>query len=253
MRLLLAIILSLGLAACSKNLAKHTLYPYTDNRATLAEQNIKNVMIATINLGIPSRHYLTTSEQYIDEQLSQYLKAHHINVIGNRAFEQQWKNAERSHGATYNNLTGQKTSAFEPALTQTINAIFTNYPSLDAIIFTDLIEIPIKYQQAAQRYAEWHGVRRRIKVEGIGEGVLSNFNWEQEVDAISLSVAIVNREQQLVFQSAGGIQVAQALILGTKSAEFNRRNDLLNNIKEIEQAIKIALHPVIPMKGYPKK
>lgn len=249
MRFWTIIVLLFCLAACSATY-NATIYPYIDKRQA-ASPALHNVMLASVNLGIPSRHYLASHEEAIDEQLQAYLKKHDYTVQGNKGFQQQWKNAEQRYGTLFNPATGQQTAAHTQALQDVLQAVFTNHPTLDAIIFTDLIETPVYYQSASRRFAEWHGVHRSVKVEGIGTGVNDSFNWAEPVDAISIAVSVFDRQQNLVFHSVGGIQVVQALFIGNNTAEFRRRNDLLINNKEIMEGIELALHPLIPMDDYP--
>lgn len=214
-------------------------------------------MIAPINFGVPSRLYLQSHKQTTDQYVMQYLKKHHVHVYSNKPFEQLWHNAEAEFGLLFNRTTGKNTLAHQQAFTKTLQTLFDNNPRLDAIVFTDLIEVPLSYQQSLQRKAEWHGVERRIKIEGIGEGTGMSFTLEQgadqEIDALSLMITVIDRQQQMIFQSIGGIQIAQALVAGNKGSSLNRRRDLLNSKKEITHAIKIAFHPFFEMKGYPKE
>ena len=137
------------------------------------------------------------------------------------------------------------------ALKESINKVFDQNPSLDAVIFTELISIKTTYQNNATRTAQWHGVTRKVKVQGLGEGVNDSFNWSQPVDAISVSIYVFNRDQNLILHSIGGIQVAQALELQNKRAIFKRRKDLLINEEEILEGVSLALYPLISMKNYP--
>lgn len=251
MRFLTVIILLAGLFGCSSNISKNTLYPYIDNRVNANQSTISRVMIASVNLGIPSRHYLTNHAAAVDRQVEAYLKKHGITVLSNKPFEQQWKNAEERYGALFNSMTGELTASHPHALQDSLSAVFSNNPNLDAVIFTDLIETRLQYQQASQRYTEWHGVQRRLKVEGVGEGIPTVFDWSYPVEGISIAISIYNRQHQLVFHSVGGIQVAQAIVLGNTSAEFRRRRDLLANEKEVLEGIQLAFHPFITMKKYP--
>lgn len=251
MRFFALLILLLTIAACSTSY-NATLYPFQDNRGQFASGKIQHVMIATSNYGLPSRHYLTRYESAIDEHVQTYLKKHGFTVHGNKSFEQQWKYAQERLGPVFNATTGQKTQVYDEAIKSAASQVFANNPTLEAIIFTDLIETPVQYQMASQRYADWHGVRRRVKMEGIGDGVPEHFDWSEKLDAISLSITVLNRNLDMIFHSIGGIQVAQALVLGNNSANFRRRNDLLVNTNEINEAIALSLHPFIPMKNYPQ-
>lgn len=239
---------SLILAACSSHTNQATLYPYLDKTS----QPSKQVMIATINYGLPSRNYLVAHEAFIDEEIRNYLKKQGVQVVSSKIFAQQWHNATQRYGHLYNALSGEKTHFFAQALDDTLTTIFQQHPQLEAILFTDLIETPLLYEQASKRHAQWHGVQRRIKIEGIGEGVSTNFNWSEQVTGISLLSTLINRDKEVIFQSAGGIQVAEALVLSNSHASFQRRQDLLLNKKEIAEGIALSLHPWITMRKYPQ-
>ena len=252
MRFLSVVILLAGLFGCSSNISKNTLYPYIDNRVHVDKPAISQVMIASVNLGVPSRHYLTKYSDAVDRQIEAYLKKHEIRTVSNKPFEQQWKNAEERYGVLFNSISGELSSNHPNALKDSLDAVFANNPHLDAVVFTDLIETNLQYQEASQRYAEWHGVQRRLKIEGVGEGIPITFDWSYPVEGISIAISIYNRQHQLVFHSVGGIQVAQAIVLGNTSAQFRRRRDLLANEKEILEGIQLAFHPFISMKKYPQ-
>lgn len=213
-------------------------------------------MLAPINFDVPSRRYLQSHKATVDAYIIDYLKKHQYTVYNNKPFEQLWQQAEATFGVLFNRTTGRNTRAHQQAFEHALNTLFDNNPQLDAIVFADLIEVPLSYQNALQRKAEWHGVEKRIKVEGIGEGTGMSFTLEQgpeqDIEALSLMITVVDKQQRVVFQSVGGIQIVQALAASNKGSSLKRRRDLLNSEKDINHAIKIAFHPLIAMKGYPK-
>jgi hypothetical protein len=208
-------------------------------------------MISPFNFGVPSRNYLSKHESYTDDFVKKYLIEHGIKVTANKPLDVMWKKAKIDYGNIYNPSTGEMTTAYMPMLKTTLTKLFENQPQLDAIVFTNLIESRVQYKNGSTRVAEWNGVRRKVKVEGINDSITDDFNWAQIVDGISIEIYIFNREQQLIHHSAGGIQIAQALKMSSKSGQFIRRNDLLNKDAEINEGIELALHPLIPMKKYP--
>lgn len=237
------------IVACSSLNYKPTAYPYQIDQAAIKKQPINNVMVASINAGKPSRHYLQRHESFVDTRLSEYLEQHDIRLSSSRLFDFYWGKYKNQYG----NLTsaGRVTAGFKKAKQATLDDIFTQYPKLDAVIFTDLLETPVRYSNQDNRTAQWHGVMRQVKVEGIGEGFTTDFNWMKDVSGISIMVTIVNRQQEQVFQSIGGIQIAEALKIQNKSASFSRRHDLLRSNKEIDEGVKLALHPFIYWDGHP--
>ena len=241
----------ISIVSCSTNNYNPTVFEYDYNTVAQKSQPIKNIMIIPINFGVPSRHYLKKHEKDIDKHVETYLKDNDYSIISNRAFLNLWKKAIRQHGDMFNPNTGMHTQAFKPALIKTITHIFTNTPQLDAVIFTDLISVPVKYQNTSNRTAQWLGVQRKVKVEGLGSGVSGSFNWNQSVDGTALAIRLFNREQQQVLYNIGGLQIAQALVVKNNGGDFRRRRDLFHKTKEVAEGIAIAFHPLIDMKNYP--
>lgn len=240
-----------GIVACSSNHYNPTVYSYEFN-PDLAKKLNKQVMISPINYDKPSRHYLTEHEEPVDDTVKKYLKNSGYTVIPNKSFKSLWKKSEIEFGSPYNPSTGEMTSGFKPALQSTLQTLFKQNPQLDAVIFTDLIEVPVQYSNASKKIAQWNGVHRKVKVEGVGEDLTDEFNWSHAVDGISIVIHVVNRDQQLVQHSIGGMQIAQSIKLNNKNAKFSRRNDLLAHENEILEGVQLALHPWIIMKDYPQ-
>ena len=243
--------LAVILSACSSQNYNPTVYSYTFNEALAKQENINTVMIAPINFDKPSRYYLNKNSAKIDAVMKEYLTENGIKTRSTRLFERQWKKQLREYGDFIQPSTGLYNRHFKPALQQTLTKVFDQDPSLQAVIFTDIISTQTLYHNSSTRMAQWHGVERKLKVQGLGEGVSDSFNWAQPVDAISISVYIFNRQQELILHNVGGIQVAQALELQNSRAKFKRRKDLLNNEQEILEAVALSMHPLITMKNYP--
>ena len=210
-------------------------------------------MIAPINYSVPSRHYLIKYEDDIDNYVKEYLTESGFKVVSNKSFRSIWKKTVAQHGDMYNPSTGRMTPAFEQALDSALNKVFSLQPGLDAVLFTDLVEEQLIYSKGSKKSAEWSGVRRKIKIEGIDNDITDEFNWNKLVDGISLVTKLVNRNNDLLLHNKGGIQVAQAVEIHNKTGRFKRRNDLLQNEDEIMEGIQLALHPFVEMKGYPLK
>ena len=231
------------IVACGTNNYKPNSYDYQLNKEALQKETIKSVLIADINYLQPSRRYLNKKADFVDAQLEQFLLNRNVKVISNRVFTRQWDKKKTRFGNTYDANTGQQTSHFTSALTATLEQVFTSRPQLDAIIFTDLLSVSIEDAQSSMRTVQWHGVSRKVKVQGLGDGNEANIDWIKSINGISLAVHIINREQQQVLENVGGIQVAQTLNLQNKFTKLKRRKDLLQNENEIEEGIQLALQP----------
>ncbi len=241
------------LVACSSNHNIYNPYDYVFNEQLLTQKPIKNIMLIPINRQSPSRYYLTHHQEDIDLVVKDYLEDNGFSTPSNRTFKSLWRKAKRQYGDMYNPSTGLRTPAFKKAIESTLSQLFNQQPTLDAVLFTDLIEVPVKFEAESSRIATWNGVRRKLKVQGIGNGINNEFDWSQIVDGISITTYLYDRNQQLIFHSVGGIQVAQAMELKNNSGKFKRRKDLLTNKKEVKEGIQISLHPFIAIKGYLKQ
>ena len=238
-------------ASCSSRHYNPTAYQYV-HHSELQSADISTVTIAPVNYGTPSRSYLNRHAASINRQVSNYISDSGYNLIDTeQLFLQNWREAELQHGALFNPGTGHVTAARGQALSDTLSAVFDDNPDLDAIIFTDIIEVAVSYQSGSQRLARWHGVQRSAHFEGTGRSVDRHFDWNQAFDGISLAVFIFNRDGKLVFHSIGGIQISQSIYVSNNRGTIRRRSDLLRNTREIEEGIQLALHPFIIMANYP--
>ncbi|CAA0119543.1 Uncharacterised protein [BD1-7 clade bacterium] len=241
-------ILTTFLIACGSNLSNDTLYPYA-YRGT--EIEIATVMIAPINYGNPSRYYVRDKDPAVDRVTREYLEDRGVRVISNRPFESVWKKMPARYGVLIDPATGTNTAAFKDAINDTLSQLFSNNPRLDAVLFTDLIVKKTYYAERNGRLAEWDGIRRKVKVQGVAEDISGGFNWRQPIDAISIESHLIGRDLQVILHSVGGIQVADAFESVNGAGSFKRRNDLLTNTTEIREGIGLSLHPLFMFKGYP--
>lgn len=245
-------ILLAAIVACSSNNYNPTTFAY-EYHAERMKERPKAVMISPINYGNPSRHYLARHESTIDHTTRDFLKKQDIRTLSNKSFLSFWKKSEIEYGNTFNPSTGEKTATFRLALEQTLNNVFSQHPELDAVIFTDIIEVPVPNTTSLKKSLEWHGIQRKIKVEGIDDWATDDLKMSQTLDGISIEIHIFNRDLQLVHHSIGGIQIAQSLKVTNKKARFARRNDLLAAEDDINDGLVLAFHPWISMKNYPGK
>jgi len=244
-------LLATVLLACSSMEYNPTVIEYHINEAVVRDKGFRQVMIAPINVGKPSRIYLDKGDARVDRYVEDYLKQNGFEVVSNRPFESRWQQAQRKYGQVYDPSTGKFSRYYQSALAETLQQVFDGLPNLDAIVFTDLVEREIMFTDGMQHLARWDGVNRKLKLEGTGEGVPNDFNWQQNVDAVSLAINVYDRKLVNVFQSAGGLEVTDALNL--RASKFVRRSDVLENETNIEEGIQLAFHPFIVMDDYPGK
>ena len=248
----LSILALLFIAACSSTpTANLTAFSYEIDRERLAQNPLKRVIIAHVNLGGPSRNYLQDHEARVDRMVKSYLEEHEIKVLPTRLFEQRWKTAVRIYGNPYDPTSGrinQKTFAL--ILINVRDDLIKN-EELDAIIFTDLLEQEVAFSGGLKHLARWHGVSRKPTLQGPGDGVSSNFDWNKPAKAASLWVSIYDMELHRVFTSMGGLDTTQAIDTRSSSGRFVRRRSVLENDSHLEEGIELAFHPLIVMPKYP--
>ena len=242
---------ALGLIGCHSADFDIPVYPYTLD-PSIKKTPIKTVMIAPINIGLPSRLYLQKHEAHIDEMVKTYLRDHDFSILPEEQFTQYWLEAIHQFGDPYDPTSGRRNeNTFKQALIYTVNKL-NSAEKIDAIIFTDLIEVKTAFTTGFNHVARWHGVARNPRLQGAGDGVTEDFSWSQSVDAVSLEVSILNPQLQGLFQSVGGIELTQAIDLKASKPDFVRARTVLSNDGFIQEGIAIAFHPLIEYADYPK-
>lgn len=251
-RILIPLIAALLLTACSsQSVENHTAYPFQINDELMAQLTGKNLIIATINLGIPSRNYLQSSERRIDKKIGVYLEEHGYNIVPSKIFKLAWHSAERTYGQSYDPSTGKRNQkAFTQALVTTTKQLLENH-EIDGIVFTDLLEHEIQFSSGMKHFSRWHGVTRKPSLQGPGEGVSANFDWSKTAKGASLWVNIYNANLQRLFSSIGGLDTTQAIDTKSSKARYTRRKQMLKSNGFIDEGIQLAFHPFIVMEDYP--
>jgi hypothetical protein len=251
-RTLILSLLACAIAACSGSPAYNpSVFPYEINEEELAKSRPKRVVIATVNLGGPSRSYLEEMEPTIDKAVADYLEENGFRIVPQRRFEQQWKTALRIYGDPVDPTSGrvnQKT--FTLALVSVRDALQKS-GDVDAIVFTDIIERDINFSGGLKHLARWDGVSRKPSLQGPGEGVSADFDWNKSAKGASLWVNVYNMELQRVFTSIGGMDTTEAIDTRSASGEFVRRRSLLESEANVREGVELAFHPFIQMKNYP--
>lgn len=220
------------------------------NNEILNEQPIKNVVIAHINLGKPSRNYVERSEPMIDGRVAAYLKDNGYKVLPQREFSQRWDNAKLIYGDPVDPTTGRINTKTFIQLISAVRDQMREQTNVDGFVFTDLIEHEVVIGAGMTRVARFHGVTRKPTLRGAGDGVTADFDWAAPIAAISLQVSLYNLELQQVFAGIGGIDLSDAV--DTRSGRgFIRRRDILENEDFIDEGIQLALHPLITMRNWP--
>ena len=209
-----------------------------------------NVVIASVNLGGPSRNYLEKREAFVDARVKEYLKDAGYEVRPQREFAQRWNNAILIYGDPIDPTTGRVNQKSFIQIVQAVRDQLREQTDIGSIVFTDIIEKDVYYEQGLNRVTRFDGVTRKPAVQGAGSGVTAEFDWSRPVAAATLRVAWFNMNLERLFSGEGGMDVTDAVDTRSGTA-FVRRRDVLENENHIDEGIAIAFHPVIPMRNWP--
>jgi len=242
------------LTACSSTPTYNaTTFPFVIDQAKLDAHPIKTVVIAHVNLGAQSRNYLDKEAPRVDAQVASYLKKNGFKVVPQRDFEQHWNSAERAFGNPVDPTSGKLNRKTFAQIMTRVRDEMAKSTKLDAFIFTDLVEVEVAFSEGLKHVARWDGVTRTPSMQGPGDGVSTDFDWNMLAAAVSLQVSIYNMDLEPVFSSRGGIEATDAIDSRSTTGRYVRRNNVLENDTYLQEGIALAFHPFIEMEGWPGK
>ena len=244
--------ISVLLWACSSTPTYNpTTFPYEMDRERLAAANVRTVVIPHVNLGTPSRSYLEKEAPRIDGYVSTYLKENGYKVISQRVFEQHWNTAVRAYGDPVDPTTGKVNMKSFSQIMQTVRDEMVKNNRLDAFVFTDLVELEVPFSGGMKHLARWDGVTRKPSLQGPGDGVSADFDWNIQAAVASLQVSIYDAELKRLFASRGGMDATDAIDTRSSSGGYTRRRNILENKDNVMEGIRLAFHPFIEYEDWP--
>lgn len=254
-RLWIASVMVAGLMGCSGSPTVGGGYNATTpsnvfEQALFDQLDSKVVVIANVNLGAPSRNYLKKREAFVDTRVQAYLEDAGYEVRPQREFAQRWNNAILIYGDPIDPTTGRVNQKSFIQIVQAVRDQLREQTDIGSIIFTDIIEKDVYYEQGLNRVTRFDGVTRKPAVQGAGSGVTAEFDWSRAVAAATMRIAWFNMDLQRLFSGEGGMEVTDAVDTRSGTA-FVRRRDVLENENHIDEGIAIAFHPVIEMRNWP--
>ena len=251
---MVAALVLLGLVACDSATVGGGYNPTTPTNVfeqRLFDQVDSNVVvIASVNLGGPSRNYLKKRESFVDARVQEYLEDAGYEVRAQREFSQRWSNAALIYGDPIDPTTGRINQKSFIQIVQAVRDQLREQTDIGSIVFTDIIEKDVYYEQGLNRVTRFDGVTRKPAVQGAGSGVTAEFDWSRPVAAAAMRIAWFNMNLERIFSGEGGMDVTDAVDTRSGTA-FVRRRDVLENEKHIDEGIAIAFHPIIAMKKWP--
>lgn len=250
-RLLKLLFFVVALPACQSAKYNDTVYPYVHRTAEIESRTPARLAISDVNFGIPSKSYLKPYSAQIDRKVQSVLEEGGFTVVDNSALRSAWRAAVRKHGAVYNESLAQLNSeAFSRVVRQTLDTLAES-GNVDAVVFTDLLENPVVFQGANNRLARWHGVSRKPRIKGRAS-LPAEFDWSQTAPAVSLRVVIYAVDGTLLFKSLGGLEVSRHVDTGKGNGRFARRDKLFTSGGNVDEGVRLALHPFVEAAGYPE-
>lgn len=243
---------ALGLYACSSTPTYNpTVVQWELDEARLAEANIRTVIIPHVNLGPPSRNYLESEAPRIDGMVRSYLKENGYEVLPQREFTQHWNTAVRAFGDPVDPTTGRVNMRTFVQIMQNVRDQLRETTDVDAFIFTDLIETEAAFNGGMKHIARWDGVSRTPSLQGPGNSVSADFDWNRPAAVASLQISIYDMELQRLFASRGGLDATDAIDARSSSGRYVRRRAILENESHVQEGIALAFHPFIAMEDWP--
>ena len=244
------------LAACASRGGLNTVMPtYQYNADAIQKHPIKKVVIASANIsGEPTRYYLQNAATHVDEMVKNYLQKHGYTVAPNYVFENAWTQAIRTYGDMYDPTTGKVDPTTYRAVMLTAFKTIKESSDIDAVVFTDVVEVNTAHNMGLDHLAQWDGVSRKPKTISAGTtAIAEGFNWNQTIRGATLVVTVYTATLEGVFSSRGGLDVLEGIDTKGGDVSYSRRKRPLDSEDYVQEGIEIAFHPFIKMKNYPEK
>jgi hypothetical protein len=240
------------LGGCASTEYNETVFPYQINNEILATKKPKKLILATVNFsGEPTRSYLDNAARRIDVQVKDYLRSAGYELADDYLFDNAWNQALRSYGSIYDPTTGRvDVEGWRVVIIATAKAL--QKEGIDAVVFSDVLEDTVQHDRTMNHYAKWNGVTRKPATQGTGDGVPMDFNWGERIKAATLAINIYSVDLKGLFKSQAGIDTLQAVDLKMSNPGWVRRKKILEDSDHIEEAIRLAFHPFIPINNYPE-
>lgn len=243
------------LTACASSGLNTVMPTYQYNAEAVQKHPIKKVVIASANVsGEPTRYYLQNAAAHVDDQVKTYLQKHGYVVAPNYLFENAWAQAIRTYGDIYDPTTGKVDATTYRAVMFTTFKTIKETTDIDAVIFTDVVEVNVSHSVGLDHLAQWDGVSRKPKtISASTTAIEAGFNWNQTIKAASLVVTVYSAALEGIFSSRGGMDILEGIDTRGGDTKFSRRKNPLDSDEYVEEGIQIAFHPFIKMKNYPEK
>jgi hypothetical protein len=240
------------LSACSGTPTYNaSTFPFQIDNEKIAAANIKTVVIPHVNLGNKSRNYLEKEAPRIDAKVAAYLKEHGYKVLSQRTFQQHWNTAVRAYGNPVDPTSGKVNRKTFAQIMHNVRDALAKSSNVDAFVFTDIVELQTSFSGGLKHLARWDGVTRKPSLQGPGNSVSADFDWNMQAAAASIQITLFNMELEPIFSSRGGMDATEAIDTRSSKGRYIRRRNILENDNNVMEGIQLALHPFIEFEDWP--
>ena len=250
-RLTVLLTLTVVVACSSTPTYNPTTFPHQVNQELLDATPIKTVVIAHVNLNGITRNYLEKEAPRIDAKVTNYLRENGFKVLSQREFQQHWNSAERAFGNPVDPTSGKVNMKTFAQIMHNVRDQMAKTSDLDAFIFTDLVELEVSFSGGLKHLARWDGVTRKPGLQGPGNAVSADFDWNMQAAVASIQVTIYDTELRALFSGRGGMDATEAIDTRSSAGRFIRRRNILENDNYVMEGIQLAFHPFIVMEDWP--
>ncbi len=223
-------------AGCTKSIEVEQVDPFVTPRAVLL-RTIKVIALAEVAVPDGMQDPKPVKQQF-DSLIESRLKRAGFSVVRPQEYETAWNEVVAALGGLIDPETGGRDkSKVTTAMFRTMERLRAEF-KLDAVLIPAVVVVEAPF---AVGRAFWDGTIQSIKTGNIVKGFLAG-SPEGKLGALSLDVTIHSRDGEVMYASAGGIEVLSKL----DGNEFVLvpRQELLTDPKKLRRAAAIALDPL---------
>lgn len=173
----------------------------------------------------------------VGSSIAARLKRSGVKALRGAAWTRCWSEGVSRYPGLIDPRTGQTDKELRQRLHTDCASALARRSGIDAVV-----EPRLKLVSAAVTggHARWHGVEQELRAHG--RPSLSSGDGDVTVPAISLLVRVYDLKGELVFENAGGLELAPRL---ERRERLEDRDDVLTDEAKVRRAVEIAFEPLL--------
>ena len=240
--LMLSALLTLALTGCA-------IPQFTDQPFKIEQEEFYRTIrvVALEPLDMPEMKQTAEARAEFESLVTEKLKEAGLTVIPSDNYAALLQTLGKQDGGLYDPLTGKKNEAKAKEVQKKIYDELRTQHQIDAVARVVVIPASAHFSKCKAR---WHGVEQELE----SCNVFSGGGYDGRIAAVSLLVAIENKEEKTLYMNAGGIQLTARLETGfLKATQFvpTEANGLLVDQLKNRESVAIALGPLIRKQKQP--